>query len=474
MAALQSLGLISTIDRTGNALMKHPARVVLFVAGGAFCCAASAANLVTNPDFTSGLNDWSRSTGNGTFELDSGDGMPAAPSLHLVSDPAAPDVAAQTACIAADDSTSYDFSMNAFATSGELSASIIAYSDPNCENTLDTVNTGVYNASGNWATYTFTGFALPAGTLSVSVAVTASIGAQGESGNAHFDHIGFGPSGTLVPVAIDQEGLTGTWYNPNTSGQGLQVAVFPGDGMSDGSLFGAWYTYDVSAGGADAQRWYSFDAAIASDAGSADVTIYRNTGGNFDAPPSTAAIPVGTGTLTFDSCTSGLFTYALDDGRSGAIPVVRLLPNVECVESGTPANPPSDFGLSGAWYNADTSGQGIIVEVNPVDTQAFMGWYTYQFDATSIGPSGQRWFSAQAPYTMGSTSIDMTVYASTGGTFDSSATPVDTVPVGTATISFADCGHATLDYSFNAGELDGQSGSIALTRLGSTPASCGL
>ena len=137
-----------------------------------------------------------------------------------------------------------------------------------------------------------------------------------------------------------------------------------------------------------------------------------------------------------------------------------------------PTNPPSDFGLSGTWYNPATSGQGMLIEVNPGDSAAFIGWYTYAADGASAGAAGQRWFSAQAPYTAGAASIDLTIYASTGGTFDSSAGTVHTDAVGTATLTYTSCNDAELAYMFTAGELNGRHGTIPLSRLGATPASC--
>jgi len=88
------------------------------------------------------------------------------------------------------------------------------------------------------------------------------------------------------------------------------------------------------------------------------------------------------------------------------------------------------------------------------------------------GESGQRWFSAQAPYTVGSRTMELTVYSSTGGTFDSDDTTVATVAVGTATLTYTSCTAATFDYTFTAGEFAGQSGSIPLTRLGTPLSSC--
>ena len=48
-----------------------------------------------------------------------------------------------------------------------------------------------------------------------------------------------------------------------------------------------------------------------------------------------------------------------------------------------------------------------------------------------------------------------------------------TVPVGTATATFVKCGSATLSYNFTSGSNAGHSRSIALSRVGPTPAGCG-
>lgn len=279
-----------------------------------------------------------------------------------------------------------------------------------------------------------------------------------------------------VGISINQEGLTGAWFNPETSGQGFEFVISPDAALPGaGNVFGAWYTYDVTAGGVDTQRWYSLQGGYPATAQgvttTADLTIYQNLGGTFDAPPSTVAVPMGSGTLSFDSCTTGAFTYAFEDGRTGTVPLQSLLPNVECVTTGEPANPPSDFGLSGAWYEPATGGQGFVININPVDAQVFVGWYTYAADGEH-SETGQRWFSAQGSYTVGSSTMELTVFDSTGGTFDSSDTEVTTTPVGTAQLSFSDCTMATFDYEFTAGELDGSNGIIDLRRLGVSPESC--
>jgi len=70
--------------------------------------------------------------------------------------------------------------------------------------------------------------------------------------------------------------------------------------------------------------------------------------------------------------------------------------------------------------------------------------------------------------------MDLTIYSSTNGTFDSGETVVSTDPVGLATLTFLTCSTATLDYAFTDGEFAGQVDSIDLVRLGPALASCPL
>lgn len=199
---------------------------------------------------------------------------------------------------------------------------------------------------------------------------------------------------------LNQHGLTGSWYEPATSGQGIEVEVFPNlVAPGTGYVQGAWFTFDVApARASDHDRWYTFAGNAVSGQTSIPVTIYRNVGGNFDAAPQTAATQVGSGTLAFTDCTHGSLTYAFSDGsgRNGAIPLTRLLANVTCVASGTPTTN-ADFGFSGNWYAAATSGQGFVFEVNPATPYFFLTWYTYAPAGQAAGRPGSAGSPARQP-----------------------------------------------------------------------------
>ncbi len=277
-------------------------------------------------------------------------------------------------------------------------------------------------------------------------------------------------SGLAAGVELNQHGLTGSWYEPATDGQGFEVEVFPGLG----SIQVSWFTFDTVAGGANRQRWYTLSGSVVTGQPTASLTIYQNTGGNFNAPPITNGVVVGTATLSFDTCASGQLSYSFTDGsgRTGSIPLTRIAQNVTCsTTSARPTN--ADFAFSGNWYNAATSGQGFVVEVNPNNGSVFMPWYTYAPAGAGAGAAGQRWYTASGSSTAGSRSITLDIYETTGGVFDTHTVPGPaSVKVGSGTLAFQSCSTGTLNYAFTGGSSAGSSGTVALTRIGPVPAGC--
>ncbi|HKT81827.1 MAG TPA: hypothetical protein VJP86_16480, partial [Vicinamibacterales bacterium] len=281
-------------------------------------------------------------------------------------------------------------------------------------------------------------------------------------------------SGTGTGVSLNQHGLTGSWYEPATSGQGIEVEVFADPSSGMGSTFVSWFTYDTVAGGAERQRWYTAQGPVSTEQSTAILTVYQNIGGNFNAPPTTTAQQVGTATLTFDSCTSGQLTYTFTDGnRTGTIPLTRLTQNVTCATS-PPYPTNADFALSGNWFGgAATSGQGFTAEVNPISGAFFAAWYTYVPNGSGAGAAGQRWYTAQGAFTPGMRTIPVTINETTGGIFDAPTPPgQQTVAVGTGTMTFQSCSAAKFDFSFTGGSSIGLAGSINLVRVGPVPAGC--
>jgi len=287
-----------------------------------------------------------------------------------------------------------------------------------------------------------------------------------------------GPTSVTPPPAqpdLNQHGLTGSWYEPATNGQGFEIEVFPNMvAAGTGSVQVSWFTFDTVAGGANRQRWYTLSGSMVSGQPTASLTIYQNTGGNFNAPPITNGVQVGTATLSFDTCSSGQLSYNFTDGsgRTGTIPLTRIAQNVTC--SATSARPTNaDFAFSGNWYDSLTSGQGFTVEVNPNNGSVFVPWYTYAPAGASAGAAGQRWYTASGAFAPGSRSIPVDIFETTGGVFDAPSLPAPTsTKVGSGTLAFQSCSAGTFSYNFTGGSSSGMSGTIALSRIGPVPAGC--
>jgi hypothetical protein len=108
-------------------------------------------------------------------------------------------------------------------------------------------------------------------------------------------------------------------------------------------------------------------------------------------------------------------------------------------------------GHAGAWFNADTPGQGQLIDVEPEGQFMFVSWFTFT-GAVSANPNEQHWFTAQGNYS-GNTA-DLLVYETLGGRFDDPQ-EVSTVPAGEATLSFTDCSSGQLDYAIDTWDLQG-------------------
>jgi len=126
-------------------------------------------------------------------------------------------------------------------------------------------------------------------------------------------------------------GLTDAWYNPDTSGQGFFISVYPD--LEVVSL--AWFTYDtelpppgaVANLGDPGHRWLTAVGPILGNQAVMDIEM--TSGGLFDTPTViTRTDPPGsdgTITLTFDGCNAGTVEYDIPSiNRQGIIPIRRV------------------------------------------------------------------------------------------------------------------------------------------------------
>ena len=119
-------------------------------------------------------------------------------------------------------------------------------------------------------------------------------------------------------------------------------------------------------------------------------------------------------------------------------------------------------GLNDAWFNRDTSGQGLLITVFPGIGQMFLAWFTYDTerppeDVTALlGEPGHRWLTAQGPYA-GDTA-NLTLSVTRGGVFDAAepAAATDPAGYGSMKIEFADCKQGLVTYEITSLGISGQ------------------
>lgn len=185
-----------------------------------------------------------------------------------------------------------------------------------------------------------------------------------------------------------------------------------------------------------------------------ELSLLAGTGerGRADGPAleSSFALPNGIG-LSPDGNT--LYVNDSEDLTSDN----NIAPNVVRAVSLRPEIP-INAGLSGAWYNPDTAGQGMLFDVNTDIDVFFVAWFTFEAES-KIGVPEQRWLSAQGPSSGSRAVLDLR--STQGGVFDVPG-PTQTSVIGTLEMVFHSCSEATATYTFNEG---GRSGSITLVRL---------
>jgi len=130
---------------------------------------------------------------------------------------------------------------------------------------------------------------------------------------------------------------------------------------------------------------------------------------------------------------------------------------------------PPDFaiseGLNGAWVNPDTQGQGMFVDVIGESGKLFLGWFTYGANGPTERPGDEHaWMTAQTAEgeTFQGDTATLDISLTTGGRFDDPA-PASTRKIGLMTVTFSDCDHGSVQYSFD----DGRGGTFPLARIAS-------
>lgn len=123
-------------------------------------------------------------------------------------------------------------------------------------------------------------------------------------------------------------------------------------------------------------------------------------------------------------------------------------------------------GISDAWFNPETPGQGFFIIVLPDIGKIFLAWFTYDTErppgsvTAILGDAGHRWLTAFGDYSGDTATLDVEI--TKGGIFNA-VPPTTTQSVqGTIVLEFIDCDTGLVH--FNIPSL-GLSGTVPIQRL---------
>lgn len=108
---------------------------------------------------------------------------------------------------------------------------------------------------------------------------------------------------------------SGSWFDPATGGQGVEMTIVPPGNGSAGLVFIPWFTFDPAGHSDDAlnQHWFTLQGDLsAADGGTVVLPIYRIIGGAFDSMPTSNYVQVGHATLSMHGCDSAELVYVFD------------------------------------------------------------------------------------------------------------------------------------------------------------------
>jgi hypothetical protein len=108
---------------------------------------------------------------------------------------------------------------------------------------------------------------------------------------------------------------SGSWFDPTTGGQGVEMTIVPAGSGSAGIVFVAWFTFDPAGQGDDElnQHWFTLQGDLsAASNGKVTLPIYRIVGGALDYGATSDFAEVGQATLTMLACDSAQLDYRFD------------------------------------------------------------------------------------------------------------------------------------------------------------------
>lgn len=267
-------------------------------------------------------------------------------------------------------------------------------------------------------------------------------------------------------LSTDEKVLRGSWYEPETSGQGVMIDVVT---KPDGEkiVYLGWYTFrGVWAYGPSTQQWLVGQGISDPKRNSAtglieqtlDLYVPADGGGQFNRPPVADVQRVGSMTLQLVTNTEirAKFHFDVVHQRwetSAELWLTKLPDHVPVVQPGR--------GLRGTWFNPETSGQGVMFDVIATGGDArtiFGSWYTYDRMGKPL------WLVLQGAWQEDASVQEVGVFLSSGGLFN--RPPVVTPQrIGTARVRLVDRMHLDIQVDFAGADARWQDTQLNLLKL---------
>jgi ELWxxDGT repeat protein len=264
--------------------------------------------------------------------------------------------------------------------------------------------------------------------------------------------------GILIKPLPWMGAVTGSWYDPSTSGQGFVLHA-----IDDNRTVISFYGFEHDG----TPLWLTGLGKDTLEAGrSNEITMYISSGGKFGAfePGQIDNLPWGTLNITFNTCRKAT---AVLDGQSGKQTMdMNLLAGMDGLECYAKTPPlPKTAGVTGSWYDPATSGQGIVLH-SISDNGIVISFYGYKNNSERLWLIGLY----DGEVAIGKPLVlDMIV--TSGGNFGTFI-PGDITRTnwGTLTIQFDDCNNAIA----NLDGIDGQQtmNMVKLARLQGSELGC--
>lgn len=259
----------------------------------------------------------------------------------------------------------------------------------------------------------------------------------------------------LMPI---NDGISGSWFNIDRSGEGWNIAILPGGQRAIVAFF------SFSPNG-ESQVWIVGVGDIVNNEilfNDLDLTSGTVFGDAFD-PNSVVRDRWGDLRVYFSDCNNGAISYRSDASFGhDARPIRRLtsLAGVDCQQPNSQPTVQDNQVSTGSWFAPERDGEGWLLEAI-ADNQVVLYWYTY--DVTG---GRQYWLGGVGEFDLVTNTIQFdTLNSFTGASFGDAfmSSDVSQVPWGSATFEQLDCGSGT--FSFDSTITEFGSNSYDLIRL---------